>query len=277
MRRLLVLLALAVALPPSKPAGAVDGVKLIVPPKNPSAFPIVISAPGSYRLKKNIEIQDPNTTAISITADDVTLDLNGFEIIGATVCAGSPATCSNTGDGVGINSSNRNVTVTNGTVRGMGQAGVSIDGPFGRVERVRAFSNGAAGILCSTGCVVRWNITDGNGNPGGIEVAGNGCIVTGNTSSGNHGDGILTAGACTISENTVTNNGNDGIFSQDGSSILGNIVRSNVSWGLDILDSPHKAAYAGNELTGNHGGTEVQVNGGTEIGPNFCGTDTTCP
>ena len=54
-------------------ARATDGVKLL---KQPKTFPIVISAPGSYRLKSNLTVPDENTTAISVQADYVTIDLN---------------------------------------------------------------------------------------------------------------------------------------------------------------------------------------------------------
>jgi hypothetical protein len=37
------------------------------------------------------------------------------------------------------------------------------------------------------------------------------------------------------------------------------------------------SGYANNTLTGNNGGAEVQVSGGTSLGHNLCGTDTTCP
>jgi hypothetical protein len=49
-------------------------------------FPIVICQSGSYRLSGNVTIPDANTDAIHITADNVTLDLNGFAILGPATC-----------------------------------------------------------------------------------------------------------------------------------------------------------------------------------------------
>ena len=46
-------------------------------------------------------VTDPNTSAIVITAPNVTLDLDGFTISGPAVCVGAPATCSMTGSGDG--------------------------------------------------------------------------------------------------------------------------------------------------------------------------------
>src|SRR5438270_1570559 len=78
---------------------AVDGVVLIdqnralagnVTPGDAPGFPVTISVPGSYRLSGNLMVPDAHTSAISITADHVTIDLNGFSIIGPTVCTGRP-------------------------------------------------------------------------------------------------------------------------------------------------------------------------------------------
>jgi hypothetical protein len=132
-------------------AFAVDGVILIsqttallgnVTPGDTPGFPVTISQPGSYRLSSNLTVPDANTTAIQVTSTNVTIDLNGFSIIGPVVCTGEPVTsCNPSGaSGVGIvTSSNTTVTVTNGTVQGMG-VGLSFSGPS-RVERVSAVQN----------------------------------------------------------------------------------------------------------------------------------------
>jgi hypothetical protein len=73
-----------------------------------SALPFTISAAGSYYLTGNLNVA--TGTAITITADDVTLDLNGFTIASTA----SPAT----GLGVSINGVRKNVTVKNGHIRG---------------------------------------------------------------------------------------------------------------------------------------------------------------
>src|SRR5512140_1214692 len=70
---------------------AADGVILIdqkaalsgkVTPLDTAGFPVTISEPGSYRLSGNLTVADAASTAIQITADNVTLDLNGFTISG---------------------------------------------------------------------------------------------------------------------------------------------------------------------------------------------------
>jgi hypothetical protein len=80
-------------------AEAVDGVVLIdqskanagnVTPGDAPGFPVTLSRAGSYRLSGNLVISSLGT-AIEITAEHVTLDLNGFTIQGgADRCAASP-------------------------------------------------------------------------------------------------------------------------------------------------------------------------------------------
>jgi hypothetical protein len=82
-----------------------------ITPGDTPGFPVTISQPGSYRLDSNLTVPDVNTTAILITANNVTLDLNGFSIIGSTQCmyyihAGNVKIfvtgCNTTGTGVGV-------------------------------------------------------------------------------------------------------------------------------------------------------------------------------
>jgi hypothetical protein len=162
MKKTLIALAFVAALP----AFAVDGIVLINQSTVMSAggFPYTISSPGSYRLSGNLVVPDANTTAIKITASNVTIDLNGFSILGPTVCTGYPATtCSPAGQGSGIDgtyfnpstgSGLSNITVTNGIVKGMGAYGVSLDGCFGcNVEKITASHSGTIGILIYFGRV----------------------------------------------------------------------------------------------------------------------------
>ena len=52
-----------------------------------AGFPVTISESGSYRLNSNLVVTSPATTVIEITANDVTLDLAGFSIIGPNTWA----------------------------------------------------------------------------------------------------------------------------------------------------------------------------------------------
>lgn len=157
-------------------------------------FPIIICQSGSYRLSGNLTVPDGNTTGIQISADDVTLDLNGFSILGPVVCSvsGFPeqTTCSQNGSitTAGIFSVNSNITVSNGTIRGFGGFGVLL-GALGSgvlVERVKAVSNAS----------------------GGMDVEANSAIVTLCQSNFNGGNGFLGIG--TISNSSAVNNNGAG-------------------------------------------------------------------
>jgi hypothetical protein len=155
----------------------------------PTKFPVEIKSRGSYRLIGNLRVLSPNQTAISITAvGPVTIDLNGFSILGPVTCSGSPITCAPSGSGVGINASAQSiVSIFNGTVTGMGGVGISLNG-LARVRDVSVISNGGGGI--STG-------TDS--------------VVSSVSASDNGGDGILTGGNSVVSGSSATNNGGNGI------------------------------------------------------------------
>ena len=104
-------------------------------PGDAPGFPVTIAQPGSYRLISNLVVPDGGTTAIEITADNVTLDLNGFAIKGPNVCTPNPTRCTISGGaGIGVKAvhptaaSPANVRVMNGTVTGMGGHGIRMLG-----------------------------------------------------------------------------------------------------------------------------------------------------
>jgi hypothetical protein len=212
-------------------AFAGDGAKLL---KQPATFPISISQGGSYRLKSNITVPDANTTAIRITANDVTLDLNGFTISGPTSCGGHPLTCTPTGTGVGIDASgSENVTIVNGTVRGMGGNGVIVTD--GRAERVTATNNGGSGLEfgagVATGCTVRLNGVQGIGF-GGTEGLVTGCRVEQNGSAGVAGNGAAIGNIVSFNGQTEVGGVGGAGIEMNAGVIMGNTVMSNIGFGI---------------------------------------------
>lgn len=198
-------------------AFAVDGVVLI----NQSTvmasggFPYSITQPGSYRLTGNLTVPDANTSAIVISAVSVTLDLNGFSIIGPTICTGTPVTsCSPTGTGSGVTASffgaRRDITVVNGSVRGMGAYGINLDGVDDiTVEKVRATSNGTIGIIVGPNSVIVGNIANNNGFRGIQNAQG---ILSDNIAAGNKDIGILANCPSSVVGNKASNNGSTSLF-----------------------------------------------------------------
>jgi hypothetical protein len=151
-------------------------------PGDAAGFPVTITTPGSVRLTSNLTVPNENTHAISVNSANVTVDLNGFAILGPTVCLGVPISCNpNGGVGQGIASSNPGITVLNGTVRGMGGNGIHLAGGASSCVGVRASSNGATGIIAHGG-VVRDNVATSNGSFG---IVSGGSTVLGNTITAN--------------------------------------------------------------------------------------------
>jgi hypothetical protein len=229
---------------------AVDGVVLIsqssalagnVTPGDTPGFPVTISVPGSYRLSSNLTVPDANTDAIDITADNVTIDLNGFSILGPIVCSGSPVTCSPNGFGRGIYSTSKRTSVSNGTIQGMGW-GVWLHGGFGSlVDNITTISNGFGGIDLLNAIVTRCSAYS-NGHEGifgegtisnsmAVLNNGDGLIwagsITGNYSGFNGGNGINATGVLT--NNITVSNSAAGITSPQASVIMSNFVFSNGS------------------------------------------------
>jgi hypothetical protein len=253
-------------------ASAVDGTRLIdqaralaggLTPGDAAGFPVTISQPGSYRLSSNLTLPDANTTAIEITAENVTLDLNGFSIVGPTVCSGFPTVCTPTGDGVGVLSAQNYTAVRNGIVRGMGADGIRLNRPPGtgasqghQVSEVQVASNGGDGINIGGG-IVRASIVRRNGGRGVVVEVG---LITANLISQNVSLGARIQGTGTVSANNVSDNGSCGISINSGLASGNNLLQNNPGLCLNT------AGYVGNTLIGN------AVSGGLNLGQNLCGS-----
>jgi parallel beta-helix repeat protein len=294
-------LVCAVVLGTAGRALAVDGVIEInqaralqggVTPGDTPGFPVTIDTPGSYRLTGNLTLPG-GADAILITTDHVTLDLNGFAILG---CVPAPPAFCIAGPDTGVNADGRsNVTVVNGTVRGMARDGI-MTGANGRVERIRAILNGRDGISVGNSSLVTGSTASQNGRIGifaadrNSTVSGNtatnnvsagiratASMVTGNLARNNGGNGIQAGdvadnspGESAVSGNTVVDNAGDGIECGSGCSVVGNAASHNSGLGLRLGST---AGYVHNVLSFN---ANPQVSGGIQMGANVCGT-ALCP
>lgn len=322
MRRLLYLFAVGAVLS-AAPALAVDGQIEINQARamaggltdgDTPGFPVIISTLGSYRLTGDLALPDENTRAIWIQVSDVTIDLNGFSILGITECGGEITDCAPVGVGYSIYSASDNTTVVNGTIRGAGKDGVRLEGNNGRVEAVRAISNGELGIFVGTGGTVNKCVANRNGLVGiraaqgqvtgssasfngmqGIALVDGGFAahntvhenggvgifanrhgqVSNNWVELNDGDGIFVSLGGAVVDNTVMSNGDNGIRAGAIATVSRNAVGNNTNFGLLLGNT---CAYSNNTVFGNNGACPAaQVSGGVEIGTNLCCLDTTCP
>lgn len=135
---------------------------------------LAITKPGSYVLRGNVIVKRPNQDALDITASNVTLDLQGFAIIGTGT--------SGTGIGINVLSGVSNVTITSGTVTKMGGGGLVL-GPNSVVSSVKAMQNLGVGIQAGASSQLTDNVAVGNAGNG--LMCANDCLVTGNVSTGN--------------------------------------------------------------------------------------------
>lgn len=237
-------------------------------------YPVTITAAGSYRLTSNLVLPGIAYTGIDVASPDVSIDLNGFEIVGEA-CVGATTDCTPAlGAGSGVKAASSGgpyyaISVRNGTVTGMGFCGVFLDRQS-EVRNVRVRWNRGDGIRVGYGSTVTDSISHQNGSYG-IQSFDD-STVSGNTVHDNGGDGIVGNSGATISGNTVFGNGGDGIRVYSGALVEGNTLRGNTGFGINL--SLNASSYRGNMISGNTAGT---VTGGVDAGGNVCGTSTTCP
>lgn len=152
---------------------------------------------------------DGNTTAVSSSAENVTIDLGGFTIRGPNSVNDTPS-CSAGGTGIGIHATGYMTVVRNGYVRGMGSDGVRIfNDPLTRIEGVIAAQNCGSGLY----------------------TPGSGSVVVGSQASRNRNSGINGGGL--VLNSVAYDNMGHGIELSSGSSVLGSIIAGNRADGLN--------------------------------------------
>jgi parallel beta-helix repeat protein len=192
------------------------------------SLPYTINQPGSYYFTQNLTHTDRYTNAIEVNADNVTIDLAGYSLIG-------PSATSGTSNGIHMNG-RRNVEIRNGTITGFGNNGVyeenQNDAKGHRVTGVRVVSNGGNGILLAggghliTSCTASLNCLAEGDWWGGIRC-GYEATVTCNVVNANSSSGIVTDGGCMISENTIAGNSGVGINAFYGCTVTRNTISGN--------------------------------------------------
>lgn len=255
-----------------------------------------IAQPGSYYLTGNITGQAAKH-GIEIAASGVSIDLNGFDLVGVA----------NSLDGITTSSSSsRNITIRNGSVRNWGEDGIDLYtgsakvalvegvhstgnvaygirlGDGGLVSDCHASFNGITGIsgaLTVVACVARNNtqygisivnggtITDSSAfsNTGYGIYAGNGCTLT-NCTARSNGHGMIAFGESLVQGCTAVGNTGDGINGQQGTTILDCVCSENGADGIVVLNM---SLVRGNTCTQNvSDGIFVSSSGGNRIEDN---------
>jgi len=179
------------ALPQQILAATDAGVVLI----NQSNVPYKIKSSRSYKLSSNL-FPASKATAITVTTSNVTIDLNGFSIIGGVE---------------GIDAHNQPlIAILDGEVTNTTGTYAIITGHSSRIEHVILLSNKGTGIYCTDGCIVSDCIANNNGG-NGIFVDGRG-VISSNVAQYNSFDAIFAGNNdALVKDNSVNNNGGIGI------------------------------------------------------------------
>ncbi|MHC4477935.1 MAG: right-handed parallel beta-helix repeat-containing protein [Planctomycetota bacterium] len=191
----------------------------------------LVNKAGSYYLAGDVTVP-AGKHGIAVEANDVTIDLMGYGLIGPG---------SGTGSGINMDG-RRNVEVRNGTVRSFAHRGIheTLAGRNHRIVNVRVFANGTSGILLGgEGHLVKDCIVANNGSIG--INGGDYTMVTGNVSYKNGGHGISAYGG-TVTGNTIYSNDDSGIYAGYQCLVVGNSVIYNNQAGSS-LQAGIRAAY----------------------------------
>lgn len=206
-----------------------------------NALPYTIASSGFYFIAKDLSCVT-GSHGITITADNVTLDLMGFSLIGP---GGSSEY-----NGIHIDGKS-NAEIRNGTVRYFANYGVydiNTTGTGHRIINIRLRNNGGGIKLSGSGNLVQKCTAVSNGF--GIYV-GSASTVTGNTCYNNTvGSGIDTGTGTTVTNNTCYGNSGNGIATDYGATVNSNTCYYNNSNGIYVL---HGSTVTNNTCYNNHG------------------------
>jgi len=260
MRKMLILLTILIVasisvagnLNPSAAPGSTMKTLGELQPRIPLAqadFPKTINESGSYYLTGNIHISS-SSSAITIAADDVSVDLMGFTVSG-----------SNTGLGDGITlAANKNIKITNGTIKTFGRCGVSshndVTQDVSLINLEIRDNNEGALFIRGDGHVIESCRITGNGEGGlgfnAIYVESNARIINNiiayngaNVStSGGYGICIKAKNACLVKGNIIRGNFSSSqvyrlraIWVEDGCIVADNIIAENFGSSTEVTQS----------------------------------------
>ncbi len=196
--------------PPGTPGSTLPQVEPRIPI---SSAPFTISQPGSYFVTNNLYAASGD--GITVAADAVDIDLNGFTLDGPGM---------GVGDGITDGGATRSdVTVKNGTVRSWGDDGIDLASSLNvRIANISAHYNGGSGIETGSGTVEDCTVTGGASGLVGVRASApamiTNCVVQG------YGTGLALNGGGAIRDSMSSAAEVTGIYLQGGGSITGSKV-----------------------------------------------------
>jgi parallel beta-helix repeat protein len=185
-------------------------------------IPQALSWPCSVKLAGTLTCSQANTNGITVTADNVTIDLAGHALVGPGATSGH---------GIFQNTSSRNLRVTNGKAinwRGSMKAGVWAEGPSAVLADLQASTN-YYGVYTRSGSALSACAASGNMEVG-IYASAN-SMLSSCTASDNGSTGIYTLSGCSLARCTASGNGSTGIYAREGS-VSGCTASYNQGYGI---------------------------------------------
>ncbi len=191
-----------------------------------SRIPITIPWPARIRLSGTLVGTDV-TNGITITANNVTVDMDGHALIGY----------SSSYDGIAVAPGCENIAINNGIISMWGQYGINAGNAFAiKVTGVQVHSNGfartASGMLLGSNSIVRQCQAIGN-KVDGLNIKG-GSTIADSVFNRNGSDGIYATSGCSIFNCTASLNSQDGIASEFGGTIQSCVCSENSDDGIQV-------------------------------------------
>ncbi len=202
--------------PPGAPAPTMKTLTQIEPRTPISSLPYTISNSGSYYLTGNV-LGVAATNGITIAADGVALDLNGFAVVGV---AGSVY-------GIYVSGSHTNLAVRNGSVSGWGNTAIEATFPLRsvRLEHLNVSGNTTFDAVSINNALISDCTVEGGFN--GLDVTTSDihhCLVSDSLDAG------IFADNSSVSDCQIQNCLQYGIYiNLPGCKIVGNMLRGNNS------------------------------------------------
>jgi hypothetical protein len=195
-----------------------------------TSVPFPITSPGLYYLTNNLTSSGTNNYAITVDADDVTIDLNGFCLTGPGKGSGM------NNSGIVVMDPRTNVEIRNGSIKAFGYGGIVSQNNCTaiRVVGVRVRDIGLNGIFLTGSGNLAMDCAVMNAGGNGIDV-GISSLVKGSQLVGNFGYGIRVASGSAAVGNTAVGN-TTGITAQLGSLVTDNTVSGNSAKGILAYD-----------------------------------------
>mgnify|MGYP001765469940 CR=1 FL=1 len=238
-------------------------------PGDGPGFPITLVHSGAYRLTSNIRVTGGLTVnGIEISATQVDLDLGGFAVQGGGQCQLNPdLECLGTDAGRGIvqNGLGTLLRIHDGTVSGMGTAGIIAFAltPGSSFENLSILDN-AGGLP--------FVVSDAGGQVT-VQMRAIRCVR-------NEGNcGIFNNGARLQVSDSVFSENESGLIVGHGSVVTDCMFARNIGFGLSGSDGGTQVAIGRNYFSGNNGGDaspQFSIGQTRDMGQNVCG-DGSCP